>query len=112
MTAGGPSVDDRLAASWCCSSTSQNTIDVHVTACQHFFFFFLHLRVCLQPLFDDRYCNSPRNRLRGAAAVDILALQALGLSVLPLPLQEWQALGDSPSEQQRYLKARVAAATM
>lgn len=43
--------------------------------------------------------------------MDILALQALGLAVLPLPLQEWRALGDSPSEQQRYLKARLAAAT-
>lgn len=65
----------------------------------------------LQLLFGDRYCNTPRNRLRGAAAVDILALQALGLSVLPLPIQEWQALGDSAPEQQRYLNARVAAAT-
>jgi hypothetical protein len=65
----------------------------------------------LQLLFDDRYCNEPHNRLRGAAAVDVLALQALGCSVLPLPLQEWQALGDSAAEQQRYLKARVAAAT-
>jgi hypothetical protein len=64
-----------------------------------------------QLLFDDRYCITPRNRLRGSAAVDILALQALGLSVLPLPLQEWQALADSTPEQQRYLKARVAAAT-
>lgn len=65
----------------------------------------------LQLLFEDRYCNYPPNRLRGAAAVDILALQALGLSVLPLPLQDWQKLGADAAVQQRYLKARVAAAT-
>jgi hypothetical protein len=53
----------------------------------------------------------PSNRLRGSAAVDILALQALGLAVLPLPLQEWQALDGNAAEQQRYLKARLAAAT-
>jgi hypothetical protein len=64
-----------------------------------------------QLLFDDRYCMQPSNRLRGAAAVDILVLQALGVSVLPLPLQEWQALDGNAAEQQRYLKARLAAAT-
>ena len=65
----------------------------------------------MQLLFEDRYCQQPPNRLRGAAAVDILVLQALGVAVLPLPLQEWQALGDSQSDRQRYLQARLAAAT-
>jgi hypothetical protein len=43
--------------------------------------------------------------------VDVLVLQALGLAVLPLPISEWQALGGYAQQQQRYLRARLAAAT-
>jgi hypothetical protein len=66
-----------------------------------------------QVLDDGRYCHSPPppKRLRGAAAVDVLVLQALGLAVLPLPISEWQALAGDEQRQQRYLKARLAAAT-
>lgn len=63
-----------------------------------------------QVLDEGRYCNSPPGRLRGAAAVDVRVLQALGLGVLPLPLAEWQALGGQAEQQQRYLRARLAAA--
>lgn len=71
----------------------------------------LLLLLLLQVLDESRYCNSPPNRLRGAAAVDILALKALGLSVLPLPVSEWQMLEGDAAKQQKYLKARLAAAT-
>jgi hypothetical protein len=66
-----------------------------------------------QVLDDGRYCHSPPppKRLRGAAAVEVLVLQALGLAVLPLPISEWQALAGDEQRQQRYLKARLAAAT-
>jgi hypothetical protein len=67
------------------------------------------LLIC-KVLDEGRYCNAPASRLRGAAAVDVLVLQALGLTVLPLPVLEWQTLGGDVAQQQRYLKARLAAA--
>lgn len=41
----------------------------------------------------------------------MLVLQALGLAVLPLPISEWQALAGDGAQQQRYLRARLAATT-
>eukprot|EP00878_Enallax_costatus_P037272 GHUV01042089.1.p1 GENE.GHUV01042089.1~~GHUV01042089.1.p1 ORF type:complete len:125 (+),score=67.61 GHUV01042089.1:47-376(+) len=67
-------------------------------------------RVAVLVLDESRYCNHPTNRLRGAAAVDILVLKALGVSVLPLPVAEWQLLRDDAARQQKYLTARLAAA--
>lgn len=65
----------------------------------------------LQLLYEGSYCNYSTNRLRGAAALDVLALQSLGLEVLPLPVAEWQVLQGDAAQQQRYLKARLDAAT-
>jgi hypothetical protein len=62
-------------------------------------------------LYGDAYCSYPTNRLKGAAALDVLVAQCLGLAVLPLPVAEWQALQGDAAQQQRYLEARVAAAT-
>lgn len=70
----------------------------------------LLLLLLLQVLDESCYCVHPPNRLRGAAAVDILVLKALGLSVLPLPVAEWQQLEGDAAKQQKYLKARLAAA--
>jgi hypothetical protein len=68
-------------------------------------------RVAVLVLYEDAYCSYPTNRLKGAAAVDVLVLQALGCAVLPLPVAEWRALGGDGARQQRYLAARLAAAT-
>lgn len=61
-------------------------------------------------LDEGQYCAHPAGRLRGSAALELLALRALGLAVLPLPLHEWQALDGDESRQAKYLAARVAAA--
>jgi len=55
------------------------------------------------------YCPYPAGRLRGSVAVQVLALQAVGWGVVPLPVREWLALGEDTAAQDAYLKARIAA---
>jgi hypothetical protein len=67
-------------------------------------------RVAVAVLDDDCYCASPEGRLRGSAAAQVLALQALGCAVMPLPVHEWRGLGGDAERQDAYLRARIAAA--
>jgi hypothetical protein len=67
-------------------------------------------RVVVAVLDEESYCVMPPGRLRGSTAAQVFALQALGWAVMPLPLHEWQELGDDAAAREAYLKARVLAA--
>ncbi|GBF92314.1 hypothetical protein Rsub_05516 [Raphidocelis subcapitata] len=67
-------------------------------------------RIAVAVFDDDSYCAHPPGRLRGGVAVEVLALQSLGVGVVALPVREWQALNGDGAAQDAYLRARILAA--